>query len=131
MNYKEEDKELIESANCRYYEFTDELIEKIVSKEINDITNTEWRTLIQMLYPKNMVGSGLFQPILIFKISKNGKRADPPLEAYNSLDDIQEDTCLFYRIIEYIEKNSKIKINESFYKFKEKIQEKEKTKETE
>lgn len=125
MNYKKEDKELIESANCRYYEFTDEIIKNIVNKEMNDITNKEWRTLIQMLYPKNMIGSGLFQPILIFKISKNGKRVDPPIEAYNSLDDIQDGTCLFYRIIEYIEKNSKTKINKSFYKFKEKIQDKE------
>ena len=125
MNYKEEDKELVESANCRYYDFTDEIIEKIVSKQMKDVSNEEWRTLIQMLYPKNMIGSGLFQPILIFKISKKGKRVDPPIEAYNSLDDIQENTCLFYRIIEYIEKNSKIKIDESFYKFKENIQEKE------
>ena len=125
MNYKEEDKKLIESANCRYYDFTDEIIEKIVSKQIKDVSNEEWRTLIQMLYPKNMIGSGLFQPILIFKISKKGKRVDPPIEAYNSLDDMQENTCLFYRIIEYIEKNSKIKIDESFYKFKESIQEKE------
>lgn len=123
MNYKDEDKELIESANCRYYEFTNEIIEKIVNKDIKDVTNEEWRTLIQMLYPKNMIGSGLFQPILIFKISKNGKRIDPPIEAYNSLDDIQNSTCLFYRIIDYIEKNSNIKIDESFYKFKERISE--------
>ena len=123
MNYKDEDKELIESANCRYYEFTNEIIEKIVNKDIKDVTNEEWRTLIQMLYPKNMIGSGLFQPILIFKISKNGKRIDPPIEAYNSLDDIQNSTCLFYRIIDHIEKNSNIKIDESFYKFKERISE--------
>ena len=123
MDSKKEDKELIEKANCRYYEFTDEIIEKIVTKNISDITNEEWRTLIQMLYPKNMIGSGLFQPILIFKISKNGKRVDPPIEAYNSLDDVKEDTCLFYRILEYIEKNSNIKIDKSFYDFKEKIAE--------
>lgn len=125
MNYKEEDKELVESAKYRYYEFTDETIENIVTKEIDDVANEEWRTLIQMLYPKNIIGSGLFQPILIFKISKKGKRIDPPIKAYNSLDDIQEGTCLFYRIIEHIEKNSKIKIDESFYKFREKIKTKE------
>lgn len=125
MNHKEEDKEIIESANYRYYEFTDEIIQKIVTKKIDNVVNEEWKTLIQMLYPKNMIGSGLFQPILIFKINKNGKRIDPPIEAYNSLDDIQEGTCLFYRIIDYIEKNSNIKIDESFYKFKERIQSKE------
>lgn len=41
MNYKEEDKKLIESANCHYYEFTEEIIEKIVSKNINDVTGEE------------------------------------------------------------------------------------------
>ena len=123
MNYKKEDKELIEKANCRYYEFTDEIIKNIVTKNMKDIDNEEWRTLIQMLYPKNMIGSGLFQPILIFKISKSGKRVDPPIEAYNSLDDMKEGTCLFFRILEYIEKNSNIKIDNSFYNFKEKIAE--------
>lgn len=121
MNYKKEDKELIESANYQYYDFTDEIIKKIVSKEMKDVSNEEWRTLIQMLYPQNMVGSGLFQPIIIFRISKKGKRVDPPIEAYNSLDDIQNGTCLFNRIIDHIEKNSNIKIDESFYKFKERI----------
>lgn len=43
-----------------------------------------------MLYPKNMVGSGLFQPILIFKISKSGKRVDPPLEAYNNVNELKK-----------------------------------------
>lgn len=70
-----------------------------------------------------LLGSGLFQPILIFKISKNGKRIDPPIEAYNSLDDLKDNTCLFYRILEHIEKNSNIKIDKSFYELKEKIAE--------
>lgn len=125
MNYKKEDKELIEKANCRYYEFTDEIIKKIVTKDISNVANEEWRTLIQMLYPKNMIGSGLFQPILIFRINKRVKRVDPPIEAYNSLDDIKEGTCLFFRILEYIEKNSNIQIDKSFYDFKEKILETE------
>ena len=30
MNYKEEDKKLIESANCYYYEFTEEKIKEII-----------------------------------------------------------------------------------------------------
>ena len=121
MNYKEEDKRLIENGKYEYYKFTEEIIKQIVNKNIKEVTNEEWRTLIQMLYPKNMVGSGLFQPILIFKINKNGKRINPPVEAYDSLDDMKEETCLFYRIIEHIENNSQIKIDKSFYQFKEKI----------
>lgn len=121
LNYKEDDKKLIESGRYRYYDFTEEIVENIVSKYINDVENTEWRILLQMLYPRNMIGSGLFQPILIFKISKSGKRADPPLEAYNSIDDLKEDTCLLFKIIEHIEQNSKLKIHNSWYKAKEKI----------
>lgn len=134
MNYKEEDKKLIESANCHYYEFTEEMIKKIVSKNINDVTGEEWRTLIQMLYPKNMVGSGLFQPILIFKISPKGKRVDPPLEAYNSINDLVDNNCLLFRIMKQIEKKTNIKIHDSWNKAKDTIlrveEEKEKTNES-
>lgn len=121
MNYKEEDKKLIESANCRYYDFTEEIIKQIVSKNINDVTSEEWRTLLQMIYPKRMIGSGLFQPILIFKISKNGKRIDPPLEAYNNINEKKGNDCLLFRIMNYIEKHSNLKIDKSWYNFKEKI----------
>lgn len=125
LNYKEDDKKLIESGRYKYYDFTEETVENIVSKYINDVENTEWRILLQMLYPRNMIGSGLFQPILIFKISKSGKRVDPPLEAYNSINDLKEDTCLLFKIIEHIEQNSKLKIHNSWYKAKEKILKKE------
>ncbi len=121
MEYKEEDKKLIESANCYYYEFTEDIIKEITSKNINDVTGEEWKILIQMLYPKNMVGSGLFQPILIFKISQKGKRVDPPLEAYNSVNELKNNDCLLFRMMSYIEKNSNIKIHDSWYKAKESI----------
>lgn len=121
MEYKEEDKKLIESANCHYYEFTEKIIEQIVNKNIDDVASEEWRILIQMLYPKYMIGSGLFQPILIFKISSKGKRIDPPLEAYNSINDLKNKECLLFRMMDYIEKNSNLKIHNSWYIAKEKI----------
>ena len=121
LNYKEEDKKLIESERYRYYDFTEEIIKQIMSKNINKVTNEEWRILLQMLYPKNMIGSGLFQPILIFKISKSGERVDPPLEAYNSINDLKGNTCLLFKIIEYIENNSNLKIHNSWYEAKERI----------
>lgn len=121
MNYIEENKKLIESANCRYYDFTEKIIEKIVNKHIKDVTSEEWRVLIQMLYPKNMIGSGLFQPILIFKISKTGKRVDPPLEAYNNVNELKNNDCLLFRMMNHIEKHSNIKIHNSWYETKDKI----------
>lgn len=55
LNYKEDDKRLIESGKYRYYDFTEEIVRNIVSKYINDVKNTEWRILLQMLYPSNMI----------------------------------------------------------------------------
>lgn len=115
--------------NYKYYEFSQTTIKNIVKKYIRDVTNKEWRILLQMLYPKNMIGSGLFQPILIFELYKNGKRKDPPIEAYNAIDEIKRENnlfelkknCLLFKIMDYIEKNSKFKIDESWYKVKEKI----------
>ena len=71
MNYKEENKSLVESSGrYSYYDYTEKSIEKIVSKNIKKVENDEWKSLIQMIYPKNMIGSGLFQPILIFDMKK-------------------------------------------------------------
>lgn len=88
MNYKEEDKALIKSAGYTYYVFTEEKVRKIIAKEIKGVTNNEWRTLIQMLYPNKMVGSGLIDSVLIFTISqKTHRRVDPPLRAYGDMQD--------------------------------------------
>lgn len=116
----------------RYYEFSQKKIEEIVVKNISDVLNEEWRTLLQMVYPKKMIGIGLFQPILIFDLYKNGKRKDPPIEAYNSIDELKENNnqmslqkeCLLFKIIDFIENNSNIKIHNSWYKAKNLILEK-------
>lgn len=122
MNYKEEDKKYIEkSGRYIYYEFTNESIKGIATKSIKDVTGDEWRSLVQMLYPTNMIGSGFFQPILIFRIDRNGNRIDPPTEAFNSLDELKDGTCLLIRIIDFIKKNSDFTINPTWYKHKEKI----------
>ena len=38
LNYKEDDKKLIESGRYKYYDFTEEIVENIVSKYINELT---------------------------------------------------------------------------------------------
>ena len=113
LNYENEYKKIVEkSGKYKYYDYTEEIVEKIIVKNINDVENEEWRILLQMIYPKNMIGSGLFQPILIFKIGKEGKRIDPPVEAY---DGITKE--LLSKIIKYIEKNSGLKINNTWKEF--------------
>ena len=122
MDYKIEDKEYVEkSGRYAYYDFTEKEIEKIIKKDVKKVSNNEWKSLIQMLYPTNMIGSGLFQPILIFRIGRNGKRIDPPIESYNGLDDIRNDDFLLARIIKHIENNSQLKINKSWYELEDKI----------
>ena len=124
MNYKEEDKKYVEAGGRgSYYDFTEKEIARVVKTNVKEVEAMDWRMLIQMLYPTNMIGSGLFQPILIFRIGRNRKRIDPPIEAYNSLDDMRNGECLLFRIIDHIEKNSKFKIDDSWYKLKEKIME--------
>lgn len=62
-----------------------------------------------------------FSTNIIFKISKSGERVDPPLEAYNSINDLKGNNCLLFKIIEYIENNSNLKIHNSWYEAKESI----------
>ena len=121
LNYREEDKKRIEKVRYRYYDFTEKIIKEIVNKKINDVTNEEWRILLQMLYPKCMIGSGLFQAILIFGINKDGKRIDPPKEAYDGMGELKNNDCLLFKVMNYIENNSNLKIDESWYNAKEKI----------
>lgn len=122
MNYKEEDKKYVEAGGrLSYYDFTEKEIARVIKTNVKEVDNSDWRMLIQMLYPTNMIGSGLFQPILIFRIGRNGKRIDPPIEAYNGLDDIRKGTCLLIRIIDFIKNNSDFTINPTWYKHKNKV----------
>lgn len=117
MEYKEENKKLVElSGRYKYYDFNEETIKQIVEKDINEVTSTEWRTLIQMIYPTRMIGSGLFQGILIFKITNTGVRIDPPLEAYSRVDEVTNGDCLLFKIVRHIKENSKIKLHNSWNK---------------
>ena len=50
MNYKEEDKNLVQkSGKYRYYNFSEDIIKQIVNKNMKEVTNEEWRTLLQMI----------------------------------------------------------------------------------
>ena len=115
MNDSKENYINVEKFN-RYYHYNIETIKKIISKDVRTLDNEEWRTLIQMLYPDKMIASGLFQPILIFKVRKDGKRIDPPIEAYDSVDQVKGiGDCLIFRIIDFIESNSNLKLNNTWY----------------
>ena len=123
LNYKIEDKNKIEKSNrYKYYEFTEDKIKKIIEKDIKEVNNEEWRLLIQMLYPNKLICSGLFQAILIFETNKNGKRIDPPEEAYDSVNEknIDNQETLLERIIKHINENSTFIFHESWCNYAKK-----------
>lgn len=124
MNDSKENYELVE-INHRYYHYNKKKIQEIISKDPHNLESEDWYTLIQMLYPGNMIASGLFQPILIFRIGRNGKRIDPPIEAYDSVDQFKDGKCLFIEIMSFIESHSKLKFNDSWFDMKCKIYNKE------
>lgn len=116
LNYERTDKVLIEEAENKrgysYYEFTEESIKSISKKELKDVTSHEWRSLLQMLYPQGLICSGLFEPLLVFKI-ENGKRIDPPYEHWFSIDEKGSNGIPLERFISALE-GSNISVNESW-----------------
>lgn len=109
LNFKETDKEIIEGEknhNYEYYEFTEKKVLEIISKNINDVTNNDWRSLIQMIFPKSLIASGLFQPILIFDI-EDGFRIDPPKYAFDDICSCskKDDIPLLLKIYNFLIEN--------------------------
>lgn len=108
LNYKEENKSLIEGElnhNYQYYEFNKDKILEIISKNINDVNDKEWRTLIQMIFPQNLICSGLFQSFLIFDI-EDGLRVDPPKYAFDDVCTKAYDFILLIKIYDFLINNN-------------------------
>jgi len=111
---EEQQKEIV-GSRYDYYAFTKENIEAIASKKVTDLVYKEGATLVQALYPNNLICSGLFDNFLIFECS-NGKRTDPPLVAFSNIDNKE----LCKKIIDFFKKE-KIKYHESWDKLYAKI----------
>lgn len=84
LNFREEDKAAVEATGYSYYDFTEEKVREIAKKGAKEVTYKEWCCLLQMLYPRCMIASGLFEPFLVFEV-RNGKRKDPPKEHWPDL----------------------------------------------
>ena len=116
LNYSEENKRTItEAENHRgysYYEFTEEAVRAIAAKEVVDVEDSEWRSLLQMLYPDKLICSGLFEPLLVFEI-RNGRRKDPPQEHWGSLVRPGSDGVLLERFIDALDEHG-IKVHKSW-----------------
>lgn len=87
LEIDEEAKKIITTAEKNrytYWDYTKEKIEQIASKNLNDLKITDAFVLVQALFPKYLVCSGLFDCFLMFEI-KNNKRFDPPKYYYANL----------------------------------------------
>jgi len=107
LNFKQENKAHIEGEknhSYSYYDFTEKSVREIANKDAHDVTGREWCSLVQMLYPENLISSGLFDAFLIFDIVKQ-KRKDPPKEHFYSLTDKENNGILLEHIISVIEEH--------------------------
>lgn len=108
LNFKQENRKRIEDAENKryaYFGFTEESCREIAAKPLKEVSTSEWRSLVQMIYPGNLICSGLFEPFLVFDITKAGKRKDPPKEHFPSLDQTGSDGVLLPRIIDALVEN--------------------------
>lgn len=116
INYNPQNKALIcEAENHRgytYYEFTEESVKAIASKEISSVSDREWRSFLQMLYPDKLICSGLFESFLVFEI-RNGRRKDPPQEHWGNLLTVGSNGVLLERFISALVEHG-IKVHESW-----------------
>lgn len=115
LNFKAENKMHVEGEkyhNYSYYDFNEQSVREIASKHAKDVTGHEWYSLVQMLYPKNLITSGLFDAFLVFDII-NRKRKDPPKEYWNDLVTPGSDGVLLERIISALSEH-KIDVHESW-----------------
>ena len=116
INYSAINKALVCGADNRgyvYYEYTEESVRRIAAKEVSTVSDREWRSLLQMLYPDCLICSGLFEPFLVFEIT-NGRRKDPPQEHWDSLVAPGSDGILLERFIAVLREHG-IKVHESWY----------------
>lgn len=115
MNFQQSDKEHIASEKYHdytYYEFTEDSLRSIAGKSPKEASSKELYSLVQMLYPHNLICSGLFDRVLVFDI-KNGKRVDPPKEAYSDFADRRNGAMLLERILDAF-KEAKFDVHEGW-----------------
>jgi hypothetical protein len=115
MNFDPADKALIEGEKYHsysYHEFTEDSLRTLAAKPIQEIPGSEMYALVQMLYPHNLICSGLFDHCLVFDIV-DGKRNDPPKEYWHDLASKGSDGILLDRIITALEENG-VRVHESW-----------------
>ena len=117
LNFNQADKDRIEEAEnkrgYRYYDFTEGSCKDLANKHVKELTYKDWCSLVQMLYPKELICSGLFDPFLVFHINDKNVRQDPPAGYWNSLVDKGSDGILLERIINALEENG-VSVHESW-----------------
>ncbi len=75
----------ITKIRYKYFDFDKEKIEAIAKKNSeDDITDDNFRTIIQALFPQYLLCSGFIDSVIIF-IVNNGVREDPPKYYYSDL----------------------------------------------
>ena len=109
----EEYKKVITSAEkgrYSYYDYSKEIIQEIANKDFEQLYCADARPIVQALFPKYLITSGLWDNFLMFEIVDN-ERANSPkycyLDACSYLDNDDKARCnlLLEEIIDLFNKN--------------------------
>ena len=113
----------IERKRYSYYDFSLDGIRKIAESDINALEPNDLRAIVQCLYPKFLVCSGLFDAILLFDVRPSGDRIDPPFASWRYLGTAQnefKDSPLMADSISKLFKANGIKPHESWNRYLQK-----------
>ncbi len=77
-------KENITKKRYCYYDFNKKKVQEIASKDLGEVSDGELCILVQALFPKYLVCSGLFDNYVFFDVA-DGVRIDPPVYFYHFL----------------------------------------------
>lgn len=116
MKYLNEDqKKAIIGNRYSYYDYDEQTIKDIAKKDVRELTFKDGSTLVQAMFPDNLICSGLFDNFLIFECH-DGERCDPPKKAFSNIDDKK----LLKDIIQFFKDNN-IEYHETWNKLSKKV----------
>ena len=87
LTIDEETKKIITSAEggrYSYFDYSKKIIKEIVSKDVKEIKWHDVAIIVQALFSKYLICSGIIDCFLMFEI-KNNKRSDPPKYCYRNV----------------------------------------------
>lgn len=96
IDYSDWKKNITSKRYC-YYDFDRSMVENIAKKNDDELTDRDFRVLVQSLFPQYLLCSGLFDSVVLFDVI-DGVRIDPSKYCYRN-------------IYSYLNNDNEVKVN--------------------